>query len=381
MEALIRGGLRRNYSSVVVAIGVVSAPGNVERRDASRRTWQRHPSVGHALQVRFVVRLPPALNDRQRREIREEQNTNQDLLLLRTGLVAIAQDELHGRVLALHGWLRRAPRLFPSASWICKADDDAYIVPASFLHQLAHMQAEGLPPKDTSVLHGWLGWSAWNPKTFIPYVGSSFELNACEGKLGQPGWEDCVGPFPFVSGWLISMSAHLASRLAQSRVVRADVARMVKTLHRPWCVLEDIWLGYQLHNSTEFGGVSWVGAEHGNVFNGINAGRTFASPEKAHKTTYVYHHRDIMSAHLHASRAHTRPLPQLQCGRLGHGSNEDSVNDSPQTDLRSTGSSSRTAPGKSMAGWVRNLAGSFLAYAQSRKPIQTLTYCMLVDLT
>ena len=102
--------------------------------------------------------------------------------------------------------------------------------------------------------------------------------------------------------------------------------------------------------------VVWAGAEHGNVFNGVNAGRAFAEPTRAFPTTYVYHHRNLAASHKHASKRHTPPRPSLQCTRPPRGGH-----------------------GAPMASWVQRLARSWTDYATARKG--NVTYCMLVDLT
>ena len=164
-------------ASAVIAIGVASAVSNVGRRDAARQTWMRHTSVGQAVHVHFILRVPrtakmscagvelscAAISQRLRR-IHVERLAHRDILLARVhpGLL----DDLHGRVLTLHTWLRRAVAIFSRAVWICKADDDAYVVIPSYEQQLLIMGRK-LSVQNRSIVHGWLGWSAWHPRSYL----------------------------------------------------------------------------------------------------------------------------------------------------------------------------------------------------------------------
>ena len=203
-----------------------------------------------------------------------------------------------------------------------------------------------------------------------PDVASSFDAGQCT-RLAR----DCRGPFPFASGWLISLSAVLARKVAHSQAADNDVRRMLKHLQRNWTVLEDIWLGYMLHNRARDGAsfgdrVTWVGTEHGDVFNGVNAGRVFASPSRAFPTTYVYHHPALAEAHSHAMASHVPPRPELQCTR------------------GASSSGLAAGEGKPMVPWVRQLARGFESYARGRareaeqaRLLPEPIYCMMVDLT
>ena len=354
--------------AATIALGIASAFENIERRNAARETWMRLQSVGRTLHVRFVLRVPTVGGTSALRTARLERNIHKDVLIVRVSPGVI--DALHGRLLTLHLWLQRAVVLFRRCAWICKADDDAYIVVPSYAQQLGLM-SRALSPHNRSIIHGWLGWSAWDPFSFMPEIASSFDGDFCKtGRAGLLFGDRCRGSFPFVSGWLISLSSHLARALAASAAAAHDVHTMTGHLNRSWIVLEDVWLGYLLHEARRIGpdavgegaaDVVWVGAEHGNVFNGVSSSRVFASPDLAYPTTYVYHHPALALSHAHAMRAHKPPRPALQCTRQ-----------------QSAGE------GLQMAPWVRSLANGFEAYAraQPEPPEHTpIVYCMMVDLT
>ena len=230
--------------AATIALGIASAFENIERRNAARQTWMRLQSVGRTLHVRFVLRVPTVGGTSALRTARLERNIHKDVLIVRVSPGVI--DALHGRLLTLHLWLQRAVVLFRRCAWICKADDDAYIVVPSYAQQLGLM-SRALSPHNRSIIHGLLGWSAWDPLFFMPEIASSFDGDFCKtGRAGLLFGNRCRGSFPFVSGWLISLSSHLARALAASAAAAHDVHTMTGHLNRSWIVLEDVWLGYLL---------------------------------------------------------------------------------------------------------------------------------------
>ena len=232
--------------AATIALGI-PVFGNIERRNAARETWMRLQSVGRTLHVRFVLRVPTVGGTSALRTARLERNMHKDVLIVRVSPGVI--DALHGRLLTLHLWLQRAVVLFRRCAWICKADDDAYIVVPSYAQQLGLM-SRALSPHNRSIIHGWLGWSAWDPFSFMPEIASSFDGDFCKtGRAGLLFGDRCRGSFPFVSGWLISLSSHLARALAASAAAAHDVHTMTGHLNRSWIVLEDVWLGYLLRSA------------------------------------------------------------------------------------------------------------------------------------
>ena len=138
-----------------VALGIMSAPGMHERRQASRSTWMRHCAPG--VKVRFLLRASslrdrkgPAEGGRPRgtaagklpwggatkyssgdlQRVAKERRQHGDLVILQVDAgpelhpKAYQADVLRGRVLTLQAWLRVGRRRFPTARYIAKADDD-----------------------------------------------------------------------------------------------------------------------------------------------------------------------------------------------------------------------------------------------------------------
>ena len=361
-------------SSVFIALGVATAAQNTERRSAARQTWLRNAHLTSALRVWFLVRARD-MDVSTKRSVHIERRAHNDIMLLPVG--SDGDEVLRGRVVTLHAWLRRAARLYPNAGWICKSDDDAYIVTADWEAQL-RLLSVSFPPTERHVLHGWVTWSYLERASFLPRTVAGVEWGnlltwprcdavGCSRGVREPGpnvrdpndvrcWacpSRAIGPFPFVSGWLIGMSGALARTVARSAEAKSDLRAVLK-LNRSWVVLEDIWLGSVVHRVAQ--NLTLVGAEYGNVFNGLNAGRQFANPWDrrggAIKTSYVLHHRDVERTHRHVMATHAAPRPQLQCEGFA----------SPP-----------------MAKWVRDLAAAYRTYARNTQ--RDGTYCMVVDLT
>ena len=81
-----------------------------------------YPNVGSTVHVRFLIRAGGMARS-TRVALRSE---GADVLLLRR--VAAEEHVIRGRVLVLLEWLRLSRQLYPTARWVCKADDDSYIV-------------------------------------------------------------------------------------------------------------------------------------------------------------------------------------------------------------------------------------------------------------
>ena len=351
---------RRDASDVFIALGVATAAQNTARRSAARRTWlsSAHFASGF-LHIWFIVRARD-MDQATRRSVHLEKRTHNDIMLLPVG--SAGEEVLRGRVVTLYAWLRRAAHLYPNAGWICKSDDDAYIVTADWAAQL-RLLSTSFAPTEQHVLHGWVGWSMLDRSSFLPRTTLEFaptrcDQTGCSQGVKHPNDVDCfrcnaIGPFPFVSGWLVGISRALAIAVGRSVEAKSDV-RAILNLNRSWVVLEDIWLGAVVHRVGQ--NLTLVGAEYGNVFNGLNAGRQFANPWDrqggAVPTSYVLHHTEVERTHRHVMATHTTPRPQLQCEGF-------------------------TQP--PMVPWVRKLATNYRSYLDDARADGN--YCMVVDLT
>ena len=238
----------------LVAIGVLTVPDNTVRRRHARSTWfeaLRHTS-------RFLIRsrgLPKVTRAR----LEQEQTEHGDMLFLP---VDAHQHRQKGRIFAFHAWLRLSIVVCPACVWVCKADDDVFIENRTS-EALQLMGNRGLGRADTG---GLLLWHTWNTRWFMHHTffhdraaahlkrhaGQSTFLGA--GRLAQhcvvgntalqralrrctPGGpltgcgqcnraDECSGPFPFAVGWLFVMSAPLAVRLRQSRLMIAELGAL-----------------------------------------------------------------------------------------------------------------------------------------------------------
>ena len=242
----------------LLAIGVVTAPQFTERRMGLRESWFRWPNVGsgRAVVVKFVIRSAsaPQWLDSQ---LLEEQQVYGDLLR-----VAVQWNEtrLKGPALSFGKWLDHAVIAYASSRFIAKMDDDAYCH-APRLEALLHATVAQVSRSDR-VYMGSVSWFNWFPRVFersgygwgysMAHKNGLYckNLTLATARCGGHGCGTCVGPFPFVSGYLVILSASLAIELQQSTVMADDVRRLhvatslVSRNGDPQVkVMEDIWLG------------------------------------------------------------------------------------------------------------------------------------------
>eukprot|EP00966_Prymnesium_polylepis_P298389 6895122-Prymnesium_polylepis.1 len=207
-----------------------------------------HPNVGGAVRVRFLIRAGGMARE-TRAALKAE---GSDMLLLRR--VAAEEHVIRGRVLTLLEWLRLGRLLYPTARWLCKADDDAYIVTPDWEGHLRLID-RGLPAADAA-LHGYIVWHNWDAAAYLAksfsfsyspglhwqrairflqgdttvarHDSETRELERCRERPFQcqhcTAANGCVGPFPFTSGWLFSLTAPLADAVASSAEAAADIA-------------------------------------------------------------------------------------------------------------------------------------------------------------
>ena len=166
-----------NISACYVAIGLMTIPSNCLRRESARETWLQNPEVGQTMHVRYLIRASRLPNATQLGLIHEH-TTNSDMLFLP---VDANEHVLRGRILVLLAWLRAARSLFPLAGWICKGDDDMYVISSEWIGHLGLLdrgllrQCTGRACKGArgeAALHGYLVWHNWNTKYYIPHTFS-----------------------------------------------------------------------------------------------------------------------------------------------------------------------------------------------------------------
>jgi len=306
-------------------------------------------NVGSTLVVRFLIRAG-GLHPDMLAEAKREQDEHGDMTFLPVASEHGSPPQ-RGRVLTLHAWTRRATAVCPTARWVSKADDDVYIVTVDWEAQL-RMIAAGREGR--AMVHGKVVWHNWNVEHFVPhsfdysynpdnwrrvidYLGGDesrarfpderrrFELCRTHGARQCewcPAEAECTGPFPFPTGWLLTMSAPLARALAGSSAVEAEVAR-AERLNRSWGgpLLEDVWLGSVVHRLLADMPVLWVQMDFAHQFNGdwpavCRAEKRARSCGYEFNTTVVYHNKRTRKVHAHVAGeagAHVPPQPALKC--------------------------------------------------------------------
>lgn len=345
----------------LVAIGVLTVPDNTVRRRHARSTWfeaLRHTS-------RFLIRsrgLPKVTRAR----LEQEQTEHGDMLFLP---VDAHQHRQKGRIFAFHAWLRLSIVVCPACVWVCKADDDVFIENSDLERALQLMGNRGLGRVPT--LAGSFFWHTWNTRWFmhhtffhdygrraleearraINFFGSRGDsvhstgvvgntalqraLRRCTpgGPLTGCGWcnraDECSGPFPFAVGWLFVMSAPLAVRLRQSRLMTAELGRLA-SLNRSWGppALEDIWLGSMVHRLSCGDGLAVdrpAAADESDPITLVNLAPSYYFNGGWHtgkgmefNTTWLYHNKHelpLIKEHVRATHRASRPV--LQCSGEG----------------------------------------------------------------
>ena len=124
-------------------------------------------------------------------------------------------------MLSLASWLNAAPRLYPTAAFVAKMDDDAYVHAPDLLALLRTVEAA---PSHTPYTYlGAMSWFHWQPAIFERsgfgwYFSEAWgkgrfcrNESLAESRCGHGGCGRCLGPFPFASGFLAVLSSPLAT--------------------------------------------------------------------------------------------------------------------------------------------------------------------------
>lgn len=128
--ALRRSTLRQNNANVTAVLGILSHNSNKALRDAMRtHLWRRAgPEYGDIRHV-FLLDQPPEEPDLAD-EVLNEAEQEGDILFLPT--LSLGPAVGFGRKVVM--WLAMALRLFPTASFVGKLDDDVLLCLANFAH-------------------------------------------------------------------------------------------------------------------------------------------------------------------------------------------------------------------------------------------------------
>ena len=241
--------------ATVLSIGVITVPDQIDRRMLLRAAWLKKPWAGDGgpVAAHFVLRsggAPPWLDE----QLRSEEAQHGDILR-----VSVPWDEsrLKGPLLTLAAFITHEARR-AAARYIAKVDDDAFVHVADLL---ALTRRLGAAVPDRMQYMGMLTWNSWFPEKWDRFGFGWTHRDALKSarrcrnatwvatRCGD-GCGACSGPFPFMAGYLIVLSAPLAVHMAGA--LPAEVARLGPHTERSLVtnggyqhsrIFEDIWLG------------------------------------------------------------------------------------------------------------------------------------------
>lgn len=229
------------------------------RRESVRQSWMRFENVQRSVVTRFVLRCGglPAGDT-----VRSEPH------VLCTPIPA-NESRQRGPILALFYWLGHAAAEYPTASFVCKADDDVFLhlpdieahlrsIPAVAAHSAYYGSfnyyhvREILPMPPTVerserphkyTFHAFGPTHHWSQHVARKEQG--FYRHCANLTASSPGIT-CAGPFPFANGPFFALGRGLAVAVARSSGVAAEVERLRRLPRGHKVVVEDIWLGAAL---------------------------------------------------------------------------------------------------------------------------------------
>ena len=290
------------------ALGVISgssASAEVHQRYVGRRAVIRDSwlKARANFAVRFVLRCG---------ELPSSHPVHTEADALCTG-VSVRETRHRGPILALVAWLREAPRLYPSARFIAKADDDVYLHLGDLEHHLRAIPAAaaatayyGYTGFFTLVQHGddFFNFVGWSPQE--GYAASAARRGVASRCASNASWS-CAGPFPMVCGPFIALGRDAAAALVREPRLDGELDALSRLPRKHPFVVEDAWLGAALWR--------FVGRSLPiNVFT-LNTrwGHLYVDGDgfRVSPSTVIWHNRRKFAArvvllHLYAQRDHLR---------------------------------------------------------------------------
>jgi hypothetical protein len=201
----------RGSSPPFIVLGVVSNvmwQNSFDRRRWIRETWKTYPNVGRTMHVIFVVGMLQSdlkpVPQQMAAELRREAADHEDMLLLES------VPERKSPCLKTMSWFRYASRAYPSATFIAKTDDDAFV-------QTIKLEANMRPfAKEERVYIGSTLWGSYITQTFEA-CARRMGPNMCAGGMKE---EKCaergaIGPYPYAVGMLQVLSHKVASWMVE----------------------------------------------------------------------------------------------------------------------------------------------------------------------
>ena len=233
--------------SPLVALGIVSGSTYHERRTALRSTWLRSPecTLGEVL-ARFIV-ARPLDNTNLTAALERESSTENDLMLLETGISGRVWSPLH----TMFRWFQFATqnKPFRLAGYIGKMDDDVYCNVGELTRHLRHMQMVPRMSQNASVYYGVFYWTSYDQGKY-QHTGSSYTMLGAQIASRRCIKEHtCEGSFPFTTGAMQLLSRTLANSFSSSPAAIRHIERSRMLVHRPRKspAFEDVWMGYALY--------------------------------------------------------------------------------------------------------------------------------------
>lgn len=237
------------------AVGVLSsAVGEkyVRRRAVARESWLQFDNVGKSVMVHFVLRCGGLPTNHT---VWREAATHGDVLCTD---VSAAKHRKVGPTLALYHWMQHALKAYPSALFICKADDDIYAhlpdleqtlraIPAAeaehaYMGHIAYWSLMQRNGTDGGTVYGFFGYQR------SPMLAAhATKIRAAD--CGEQG-SSCTGPFPLACGPFLALGRSTVRALLGAPGLYAEMHRFRKLSENDrWQrerILDDAWLGSAL---------------------------------------------------------------------------------------------------------------------------------------
>lgn len=227
----------RQHDSVLIAIGVLSAPGNLLLRASIRDTWfselPRYRSP-HTMLGRFVVRSGGVRSGGALdRECRQDDMACFDH-------IAVNETRFRGPILCLAAWLRVAVHM--GASFVMKTDDDTWV---HVWHLSRSIYNSGVSPTQRVVFgtgEMWFHWhQGWQRQCGYGSSLTQATMASTVSFMCGHNLSIVLGPFQFPPGFSLVMTRATAAAVVAA--APAEIEKLRRHADENYTALEDAWLG------------------------------------------------------------------------------------------------------------------------------------------